>query len=866
MIFSKFFEEATKHPPYAWQGRLACGENYRNDDLAVQTCNSCVSRLIDIPTGLGKTAGVVLAWLWNRLGQADETTRREWPRRLVYCLPMRTLVEQTEQEVRNWVHRLIAAKAIDFEPRVVVLMGGESPEGRDKDWDIYPEEPAILIGTQDMLLSRALNRGYGMSRYRWPMHFALLNNDALWVMDEVQLMGPGLASTTQLEGFRNVATELGSYGCRSWWMSATIRPDWLKAIDMSKGLLDKKPFQLSDEEKNDKGRVEALRTASKTVEKASVLSDSKNLKALANNIKETRSSNGLNLIVVNTVKRARELHEALKKLLKGQTENLLLLHSQFRPNDRQRVLDEIRQNPSDKIVVSTQVIEAGVDLSAHTLFTELAPWSSLVQRFGRCNRWLINDKHHYTDACIYWFDLPDEKDHLPYKSAALSAAKTRLEHLSDAAIQHLEAIDSPDEDRPEFRHVVRRKDLIDLFDTTSDLAGADLDIDRFIRDIEDSHVRVFWRDWADGSPNGKGKESLPEKAPQRDELCSVSIKDFRDFIKKHGPAWRWNGLDRIWQKVRSEEIYPGQIYLLHVNQGGYNQGDDTLPAGWNGNPKSKVDVIERAHSIDSVSAENDSYDGEPGSKRDQPQTIAEHTDAVCSKLNSIIGILRSELNIKQNNSNFTVSEILQHAARWHDWGKAHLAFQAKLKPDEVKSTIQKGPVAKAPENAWKKGRIPQKPNEDDSRRPHFRHELASALGVLLPDSGFPLTDNRINNFACDLAAYLIAAHHGKVRLSIRSMPNEQQPTKNENNAECRFARGVWDGDKLLDCDLGGDEAAQAVTLSLEPMELGLGEQEPFLDQPSWAERCLNLRDTLGPFRLAFLETILRAADARGSQV
>jgi CRISPR-associated endonuclease/helicase Cas3 len=53
-----------------------------------------------------------------------------------------------------------------------------------------------------MLLSRALNRGYGMSRYRWPMHFGLLNNDCLWVLDETQLMGPGLATACQLETFR----------------------------------------------------------------------------------------------------------------------------------------------------------------------------------------------------------------------------------------------------------------------------------------------------------------------------------------------------------------------------------------------------------------------------------------------------------------------------------------------------------------------------------------------------------------------------------------------------------------------------------------------------------------------------------------
>jgi hypothetical protein len=58
-----------------------------------------------------------------------------------------------------------------------------------------------------MLLSRALNRGYGMSRYRWPMHFGLLNNDCLWVMDEVQLMGSGL--TTSLQRLSMLSIVLG---------------------------------------------------------------------------------------------------------------------------------------------------------------------------------------------------------------------------------------------------------------------------------------------------------------------------------------------------------------------------------------------------------------------------------------------------------------------------------------------------------------------------------------------------------------------------------------------------------------------------------------------------------------------------------
>ncbi len=41
---------------------------------------------------------------------------------------------------------------------------------------------------------------------------------------------------------------------------------------------------------------------------------------------------------------------------------------------------------ADGIVIATQAVEAGVDVSARLLITELAPWSSLVQRMGRCNR------------------------------------------------------------------------------------------------------------------------------------------------------------------------------------------------------------------------------------------------------------------------------------------------------------------------------------------------------------------------------------------------------------------------------------------------------------------------------------------------
>src|ERR1035438_4757774 len=81
---------------------------------------------------------------------------------------MRTLVEQTRDNVAGWLENL--AKAIPdnaelkwlVEHSPVVLMGGEELEQPKREWDLYPEHPCILIGTQDMLLSRALNRGYGM--------------------------------------------------------------------------------------------------------------------------------------------------------------------------------------------------------------------------------------------------------------------------------------------------------------------------------------------------------------------------------------------------------------------------------------------------------------------------------------------------------------------------------------------------------------------------------------------------------------------------------------------------------------------------------------------------------------------------------
>ena len=100
----------------------------------------------------------------------------------------------------------------------------------EDEWVRQPDKPWVLVGTQDQLLSRALNRGYAMSRFEWPVHFGLLNNDCRWLIDEVQLMGPGLWTTSQLDWMRRKRFP-SLKPCLTTWMSATVGTSFLSTTD-----------------------------------------------------------------------------------------------------------------------------------------------------------------------------------------------------------------------------------------------------------------------------------------------------------------------------------------------------------------------------------------------------------------------------------------------------------------------------------------------------------------------------------------------------------------------------------------------------------------------------------------------------------
>ena len=380
--FRAFFEKATGHAPYNYQERLACGKSSEGEGQNQGV--PCVSKCINVPTGLGKTAVVVMAWLWNRVILG----RNDWPCRLVYCLPMRTLLEQTRDNVRKWLLKLARARrslGVSDETQEnllrltfhspIVLMGGGELRKRKRDRDIHPEKPAILIGTQDMLLSRALIRGYGMSRFRWPMHFALLNNDCLWILDETQLMGSGLETSAQLTAFRSRFSTIGR--CATWWMSTTLDFNRLKTVDYSFEAADgnRNVLKLAAEDQNHSSVTDRLGAPKKIAQVPVELnSDSKKdvvpySKELAAWIWEEHRPNTFTLVILNRVNRAQEVFRQFQiekekaNDSSAESPDLALIHSRFRPQERKQYERKLKAS-SNLICVATQAVEAGMDLDA----------------------------------------------------------------------------------------------------------------------------------------------------------------------------------------------------------------------------------------------------------------------------------------------------------------------------------------------------------------------------------------------------------------------------------------------------------------------------------------------------------------------
>ena len=802
----------------------------------------------------------------------------------------------------------------DHEGKVGVhlLMGGANAG----HWHLHPECDAVLIGTQDMLISRALNRGYACPRARWPMEYALLNQDALWVMDEVQLMDVGLATSGQLQVFRDTDHGFGKSlrPTATWWMSATLQHDWLNkspdTVDLA-GELGPNTHRIDRA-----NRVGQLWNVAKPLTVVA-LDDPKPLARRVSqwHQEEGCGKRGPTLVVLNTVGRAVDLWKALRrdKALEAAGTDVRLVHSRFRPAERQtwrrEFLDREHCNPgTDRIIVATQVVEAGVDVSAALLVTELAPWPCLVQRFGRCARWgrsgrvVVADLKHETD-----------KRAAPYSVNELDAARDACSRMDDVGPIHLERFE---EGSPgmlpllypyEPAHLLLRHELDELFDISPDLSGADVDISRFIRSGEERDVQVFWSRVDDGRPSSSLK-------PVRDELCAVPFLKARDWLCKLGKsdslkpgvgAWVWDWLDREWRSARRGDLYPGRTVLVECRVGGYRRD-----SGWDPKSKDPVESVadeegpqyttracwirdgdtwrpgeRRVRCVAPEDHADDGEDDESLSIAAEWQTIAGHG----LQVGEVVGYIAERVAPHS-------TRLLHLAARWHDLGKAHAAFQASIQAED---RPQRHDIAKAPDSAWPCNTRNMYRIDELDHRHGFRHELASTLGLFavlqrhrpqheallgpwrewfdaIGESGLGSTasvraglaeptaiENEILELDAedfDLVAYLVCAHHGKVRMAWQASPSDQSATD-----RLLRIRGVREGDVLPPVMLaaadGEPHPLPAASLDLSPAEAGLNPRTG----RSWTERVLRLVDRIGPFALALMEASLRAADQRASR-
>lgn len=342
------------------------------------------------PTGAGKTLAVLAPFLWQ-FAQGD---RPRWDR-LIYVLPLRSLVESIAAEARRIVDDL---RLQDVEVRVQT---GENPG------DAFFSEGRVILTTYDQLLSGALEGPYGLPDMLHNINAAAVAG-GLVVFDEYHLMQTDQAFLTAVAHI-NLYQAL----CQSVWMTATATSPLRSEIRQA---LNSETVDVSDAEL---ARMPAVNEVERRI---FVQAESLTAAAVLNRHR-SRS-----IALVNTVARANVLYDELVTL--APSERVVLLHSQFIPRDRQAIEARVRGyfkegNSEHCILVCTQVIEAGMNISAEVLHTEAAPMSALVQRAGRCARF----PGERGEVLVYPPPQTTEKWWLPYDEQDVAKSLAALSDL-----------------------------------------------------------------------------------------------------------------------------------------------------------------------------------------------------------------------------------------------------------------------------------------------------------------------------------------------------------------------------------------------------------------------------------------------------
>ncbi|MFN3740589.1 MAG: CRISPR-associated helicase Cas3' [Thermodesulfovibrionales bacterium] len=353
--------------------------------------------LVKAPTGSGKTEAVLAPYL----SQFIDNNFHIAPR-LIYVLPMRVLVNSVAERIARYTKKI--------SPHISVkVQHGEIPNAPFFIAD-------IVVTTLDQFL-------YGFARA------------SRQVGRHLDIPAGSIASSLIIFDEAHMYRDEFTFSIMRALMEILYRskiPFVVMTATMPKSLENSlfENISLEDEQKivADTSTGGDLRITLK--DKSLYSGGNLNLSdEILDRIKEQKT-----LIVVNQVKRAQEIYDHIKSHLELNNEQIVLLHSRFTKVDREKherkAISLIPHKEEGKIVipegvgvvVSTQVLEAGIDFSAELLLTELAPADSLIQRAGRCAR------YEGEKGEMIIFPVEDDKGHLPYEKEHL--AKT-LEWLQN---------------------------------------------------------------------------------------------------------------------------------------------------------------------------------------------------------------------------------------------------------------------------------------------------------------------------------------------------------------------------------------------------------------------------------------------------
>lgn len=137
------------------------------------------------------------------------------------------------------------------------------------------------------------------------------------------------------------------------------------------------------------------------------------------------------LVILNTKQSTLDCFKAVSGALEEETTDVYYLTTLITPYERKRIIDRIKtySGPRQQVIISTQLIEAGVDVSVHTVFRAMAPLDSIIQAAGRANRY--NEKDCISDVYLYAITEMKRASGMVYGGDLLVKTGNVLRHITE---------------------------------------------------------------------------------------------------------------------------------------------------------------------------------------------------------------------------------------------------------------------------------------------------------------------------------------------------------------------------------------------------------------------------------------------------